>query len=260
MRKWFFYCSLFILIFSCSGPEQHKIIPRKDLVPLLVDMHISDAMATNYNINEQFGGLDSAILYRTVLNSYGYTKDEFIHTIEYYSKEPERLIKIYDEVFSILSKRSEEAKTLTDSYSKRNTQLIWKASQSHYRIYGDTAHYEPVFDFPIDTVGTFILSVEIKITEKDKSHNPRLVAYFYNAKNDIPAKRISFQETNLLKSSFKREYTLIKECNDFNYNRMHLVIPMCDNSNEIFFKDMDVSNLQVTHLNPHKEKIGKRKN
>jgi hypothetical protein len=254
MRKWFLYVSFCILIFSCSESAQKKIIPRKDLIPLLVDMHLSDAMAMNYNINEQFGGLDSSLLYNSVLNSYGYTKENFVQTIEYYSREPEKLIKIYDEVFSILSKRSEETKTLYDSYSIRKTKNIWKPKQAHFRIYGDTAHYQPMFDFAIDTIGTYVLSVEIKITEKDQSVNPRLVAYFYNAENDKPEKRINFEETSVLKSSFKREYTLVKECPDFSYNRIRLIVPMYDNKEETFFKDMEISNLRVSLMKPEKQK------
>ncbi len=254
MRKWFFYFSFLVASFSCSTHEQTKVIPRKDLIPLLVDMHISDAMAMNYNINEQFGGLDSAILYNTVLKSYGYTKEEFVQTIEYYSQEPEKLIKIYDDVFSELSKCSEEAKTLYDSYSIHQTKNVWKPTQSHYRIYGDTANYPPMFDIAIDTVGTYVISVEIKITEKDSSINPRLVAYFYNPQDDIPKAHIPFEETKLLKSNYKREYTLAKECTDEEFSRMRIITPMCDNSKETFFKDMEISNLRVALTQPQKQK------
>ncbi len=254
MRRWFFYFFAATLFICCSKHEQNKIIPRKDLIPLLVDLHISDAMATNYNINEAFGGLDSAILYSTVLKSYGYTKDDFIKTIEYYTKEPEKLIKIYDEVFSILSNRSEDAKKMYDSYSVKNTKSIWKSKQTHYRIIGDTAHYPSMFEVAVDTVGIFVLHVEIRVTEKDKSINPRIVAYFYNLKNDVPEKRVYFEEVKLLKSSYKREYTLTQECSNPDLNRLRLLIPTYDNTTNDFYKDMEISNLRVSLVVPQESK------
>jgi hypothetical protein len=222
-------------------------------------MHIADAIALNYNINEQFGGLDSSLLYNTVLASYGYTKEQFIHTIEYYTNEPEKLIKIYDEVFSILSKKSEETKAVYDSYSVARTRSIWKPKQSRYAIKGDTAHYPPMFDFAIDTVGTFVLVAEVKITTKDSSVNPRIVAFFYNPKNDVSKSRVYFEETGLYKSPFKREYSISQECRNPELTRMRVIIPMHDTSDSLFFKDVEITNLRVALVLPEKPQQTRQK-
>lgn len=254
MRRWLLYFTILLLIFNCSRTEQKKVIPKRDLVSLLVDIHIHDAIAMNYNINEQFGGLDSAILYSTVLDSYGYSKEDFIRTIEHYTKDPEKLIKVYDDVFSELSKRAEETKTLYETYSTRKTKLIWKPKIVHYRIYGDTASYPAAFEITIDTSGTYVLSTEIKMTKKDQSKNPRIVAYFYNASNDNGNKRLYFDETSFIKSNFKREYTLVKECDSKEFDRIRIIIPEYENKDESFFKDLDISNLRVSLVKPEKKK------
>jgi len=230
------------------------MIPRRDLVPLLVDMHIADAMALNNMVNEQFGGLDSTMLYQAVFEQYGYSKDEFVRTLKYYSSEPEKLIEIYDDVFTELSKKSEEAKELYSSTTVSRTYRIWKPNQTRYTAYGDTTMYPPVFDVEIDTSGIFILSAEIKIAPKDKSVNPRILAYFYNPFKDSEKNRIYFEETALLKSNYMRDYTLLKECTDTSLSRMRIVIPMHDTPDSAFTKDFTMQNLRVSLYRPDKKK------
>jgi hypothetical protein len=246
MRKWLFYFLAFVCIFSCNRKNHDNIIPRRILVPLLVDIHTADALAMNGMLNEQFGGLDSSLLYQAVFEKYGYTKEEFDRTLQYYSSDPEKLIEIYDDVFTELSKRSEEAKELYGSTTGSRTNLIWKPDQNKYFIHGDTMRYPPAFDFKIDTTGIFVLSAEIKITPHDKSVNPRILAYFYNPFHDDPKSRIYFEETALPKSNYLRDYTLLKECNDTSLSRMHIIIPMHDTPDSVFNKAFDMQNLRVS--------------
>jgi hypothetical protein len=259
MRNGIFMICLLSFLISCSIGKRDKLIPRGDLIDLMVDLHIADAMALNYNINEQFGGLDSALLYNAVLNSHGYTKDQFVNTIRYYTDDPEKLIKIYDEVFSKLSRRSEQAKKEYESFSVAGTQSIWKPKQNRYIIKGDTSHYPAMFDFSIDTIGEFVIVAEVKITLKDSSVNPRIVAYFYDPGNDTPENRIFFNETELHKSNIKREYTISQKCNNPALRRMRLIIPMHDTGDSLFFKDFEMSNLRVGLVLPEKpQKIRKK--
>jgi hypothetical protein len=253
MRYCLLFSGFFLMITACSSHKENKIIPQKDLVPLMVDMHIADAMALNYTINEQFGGLDSALLYNTVLNKYGYTKEQFLNTLEYYSGKPEKLTKIYDEVFSILSKRAEEAKAIYDSYSTAQSRNIWKPKLTKYITKGDTSHYMPPFDFAVDTIGEFVLSADVRITTKDLSVNPLIVAYFYNPQNDLPGNRKYFPEVSLLKSAYKREYTVTCECNDPAFSRIRITIPVTDNGDSSFFKEIEITNLRVSLLKSKKD-------
>ncbi len=246
MRKWLFISVFLTLIFACNHRDRDNIIPRRDLVPLLIDMHIADAMALNTSVSGQFGGLDSSLLYQSVLDKYGYTKDDLTRTLRYYSSKPEKLIGIYNDVFSTLSKESEEAKKLYSSTTIAQTYHIWKPKKPRYNVHGDTARYPPVFDVKIDTTGIFVLSVHAKIAPKDESANPRILAYFYNPFNDNQERRIYFEEVPMIKSNYIREYTLLKECSDTSLSRLRIIIPMHDNSDSLFRKDLDMSDLRVS--------------
>ena len=92
-----------ILLFSCNRRDRNRLIPRKDLVPLLAELHVTDAIATSGTIADQFGRLDSTILYSKVMERYGYTKEELFFTLDYFTGKPEILMEIYDEVFALLS-------------------------------------------------------------------------------------------------------------------------------------------------------------
>ncbi len=254
MRKWLFISLILFSIFSCKRSEHDNTIPRRDLVPLLVDMHIADAIALNTIVSNQFGGLDSTILYQTVLEKYGYSKDDLVQTLKYYSSKPEKLIAIYDDVFSELSKQSEEAKKLYSSTTIAQTYHIWKPKKKQYKVHGDTALYPPIFDVKIDTTGIFVLSVEIKLTPNDESINPRILAYFYNPLKDSSENRIYFEESPLLKSIYMREYTLLKECYDTSLSRLRIIIPMHDNTDSTFRKDFVMTDLRVSLYRSEKKK------
>ena len=253
MRKWLFISLMVICIASCKN-NQYNIIPRRDLVPLLVDMHIADAMALSTKISENFGGLDSTLLYQAVLDKYGYTRDNLDQTLQYYSSKPEKLIGIYDDVFSELSKQSEQAKTLYSSTTVSQTYPIWKSKKTRYTVRDDSASYPPAFDVKIDTSGTFVLSVKIRIFPDDESINPRILAYFYNPFNDNLENRVYFEEIPLLKSTYWREFTILKECNDTSLSMLRIIIPMHDSIDLTFRKKFDIKDLQVDLLQSKKKK------
>ena len=252
MRKWLIIFIFFLIAFSCRKGDKNHIIPRRDFTALLIDIHIADAMALNPSINEEFGGLDSTLLYQAVLEKYGYSKEEFKNTLEYFSSKPEKLIAIYDDVFSELSKRSEEAKENYNSTTLSRTYLVWQPIKSLFGSHGDSAIYPPEFYIDIDTTGTFVLSVNIKILPEDKSVNPRILAYFFNPRNDREEDKIYFEQVPLLKVDNMREYTLLKECTDTSLTKLHIIIPMHDTPDSVFRKEFDMQNLRISLLNKEK--------
>jgi len=248
MRSWLLFFFVIITFISCGQKEGEKYIPRKDLIPLLIDMHIADALAVNRTINNQFKSLDSSMVYSSVLNKHGYSKNELIKTMEYYTTKPEKLAKIYDVVFSELSRKSEKLKATRDKYSFSNSDNVWKATTSRYRITGRDAMYPKAFEFPIDSLGTYYINVLIKMTDEDSSINARINAYFFSPANDVPEKRLYFKETSIPKSKFPREYTLVKKCNDSSLTHMRIIIPEYENEDSTFYKRAEISNLRVRKL------------
>lgn len=79
------------------------IVAEDKLVPLLVDIHLTDAMLTKEKRPHK-EKLESAVkTYPSVLLKHDIDRAIFDSTIRFYVKNPERFAKIYDEVLRELS-------------------------------------------------------------------------------------------------------------------------------------------------------------
>lgn len=252
MSKWL-CVSMFIFISLACNREEKNIIPRKNLVPILVDLHITDAIAANHLLNEQFGGFDSAMLYNTLFEKYGTTKEIFLNTLRHYSKKSDVLVNIYDDVFSQLSKMSEEAGKNYSSTNPANTTLVWKPDTNRYQAKGDSVSYPPVFDIDIDTQGTFVIIAEVKITRKDSSVNPRITAFFYRPGKDSVKSMEYFKEASLFKTDYMREYRLVREYKDKLPAKLRIIIPEQDSPDTLFMKSFEMQNLHLSLVKSDKE-------
>lgn len=249
MRIWFLLIIITIFSVSCGHNKgEKKLLSQKDIVPLLIDMHIADALSMNNAINSQFKDLDSSMIYSSVLKKHSCTKDKLIKSLTYFSSKPLIIKEIYDQVFSALSKQAEEAKILRNKYSTSNTTNVWRAKNSRIIITSRDSLYPPAFEFPIDSMGIYVLSVSIKMTDKDSSVNPVITAYFFSQENDNPEHRQYFSKTYIPKSKYSREYTLVEECKDSAFTHMRLIIPEYDNIDSSFYKQINILNLRVGKL------------
>src|SRR5674476_950523 len=90
-----------LLIGSCNTQkikiDKKNLIPEKELVPLLVDIYMSDGLLSNTKIKVRFSSLDSIATYYQVIEKHGFTKEMMDNTMQYYFvKDAKKLNKIYD--------------------------------------------------------------------------------------------------------------------------------------------------------------------
>lgn len=95
-----------ILILACKS--QKKLIPKNDLVNILVDINLANSMGNDYLTKRKFPELDSAVLYRSIFDKYGYSKELFDTTMAYYTRHPDAFDKVYDRVIANLTKMEDE--------------------------------------------------------------------------------------------------------------------------------------------------------
>lgn len=254
MRKITLLIIAALILLTCGRDKSEKtVIPKDDLVPLLVDLHIVDAISLNATVKDFFGTLDSTLLYGEVMDKHGYRKEQLFSTFEYYTHKPNELMKIYDEVFATLSRLSEEAKAEYNRYSDANTIRVWKPDKNRITVKGRKGSYPGIYDIEIDTTGIYVLNMNIRLTEEDESKNPRVVAYFYEAGNDEPDQRLYFEEIKLYKSRYSRDIIKLQEVRDPKYNKLKIVIPQYDNTDSLFMKGLDMYNVRVSRMKPQEE-------
>ena len=225
-----------------------KYIPEDDFVKMLVDMHITDAMAMNHDINKSYNNLDSALLYGEVFKRYGYTYKQLKNTMQYYTEKPQKFLKIYNRVFATLTKMSDQSKQAYSSIQSSRTLEVWKADESRYSIFGDSLQYPPPFDFEVDTTGVFVLIAEVRMVNADESVNPVFEAYFYKPQDSISGPRIYMAQQPIVKSDHNRprEYAFVKEMKDPEFSRMRITIPLQENTDSFFMKGLEVRNLRLS--------------
>ena len=89
---------------ACRGP---RVIPRDTLTDIYFDMFMVDQQIRENGSSSAM--LDTLLVYEPVFEKYGYDTDDYLHSVRFYLKDPERFAKVFEDV----SKRLEaEAKSL----------------------------------------------------------------------------------------------------------------------------------------------------
>jgi len=236
---------MFFLILASCKENKERIIPKKQLIDMMVDLYICDALAMNTYLCNQLGGIDSSVIYSSFISKYKYTKKDLDYTLKYYSAKPKKLTLIYDQVFAELSKKADDSQNVTKKFSYGNLKSLWFYDKK-IQINADTSSYPSGFDIPLDTTGTFYISAQIKLSDKDQSVNPYITAYFFNPQNDIKEKRQYFKKTPIFKSDYAREYQIYEKNGNPALTHLFFKIPEQENSDSIFYKSLTISNISVS--------------
>lgn len=107
------YLIVFVLlaIVACKGRNlPDGILPAKKMIPILVDMHLSEAINNQkFNISMLNDSLPEE-LYLSVCRKYKLERSVIEKSLLYYGKHTEQYIPIYDEVLDVLSAMEVKAK------------------------------------------------------------------------------------------------------------------------------------------------------
>jgi len=94
------------LLLSCTPhkkPASELLIPDDKIVPVLIDLHIVYALQTTREFRDLANKYDSIDVHSGIFDKHGITKEQLDSTLSYLSKNPQKLLDIYDEVIMELS-------------------------------------------------------------------------------------------------------------------------------------------------------------
>ncbi len=102
------YILLIIALFfftQCDNSDKEGIVEQDKFVDLLVDIHVADALMSNKGFYD--GNLKDSTksYYNYVLKKHRVSRASFDKSMEYYSKDAESYLQIYDKVIAIISKQ-----------------------------------------------------------------------------------------------------------------------------------------------------------
>lgn len=94
---------------SCHGP---RVIPRDKMADIYYEMFLVDQQVReDPDLRRQ---ADTMLVYEGVFNRYGYDTDDYLHSVRYYLKDPERYSKILEEVVDRFKGDSETLEKLIE--------------------------------------------------------------------------------------------------------------------------------------------------
>jgi hypothetical protein len=82
-----------VAVAACQNP---RIIPKGTLTDIYEDMFLADQLVRERNLPQP--QMDTLLVYEAVFNKYGYNTDDYLNSVRYYLKDPERFAKVFDEV------------------------------------------------------------------------------------------------------------------------------------------------------------------
>ena len=148
MRRFGYISAAFLsvlLLFSC-GFREAKVISRKDMARIYAEMLLTDQwIVTNPSMRRV---ADTSLVYEPILNRYGYTKEDYILSVNKYMDDPERYSRILRTTGEILD---EKLSALNDRKEQLEKEAALRRALEEIRIEAeiDIAEYFPyLFDEP----------------------------------------------------------------------------------------------------------------
>jgi len=124
MRNIFFTSLIFSLcLASChnsSRMDKDYVIPRDKFVDVLVEMHIMDAVTNAPEYYRKFGKNDSVNIYAGIFRKYDVTQAQFDSTMVMYTRQPDKYLKVYDDVILKLNLKRDKMLDNEPSFQKED--------------------------------------------------------------------------------------------------------------------------------------------
>lgn len=104
--KWTIVPLVFLISCSEQKPESPSdLIPRKELVTIMIDMYLADAQAQSMITTDIEEATNVLPYYKHVLEKHDVTLEQFNTSIRYYGRDKNELYAIYEEVLDSLNVR-----------------------------------------------------------------------------------------------------------------------------------------------------------
>jgi hypothetical protein len=200
-----------VIICSCTGkvekPSSSGIIPERDLIPILMEIHIADGMLANPKILNWVLNVDSISTYNYIATKHGYSKAALDNTMHYYFiRKPKKLIRIYDKVLAKLS----EMESLLDKevmIAREHSTDIWPGEKYYY--FPDSSGSRSL-EFAVSLAGNRVYSLNFTaiVFPDDQSVNPGARVFSFDADSVNTGKRSYFETLAFIKDGRPHIYSI----------------------------------------------------
>jgi len=228
-----------------NKPDKRNLIPEKDLISILSDVHLADGLLLLPKIRSMYSEKDSVMNYIDIIEGHGYTKEAMDRTMKYYFLwKPKKLIRIYDRVLEKLSE--------LDSYYTRESEKIpfifenlWRGKSS-YCLPDPAGNDSMSFDLKLDKPGTYKLTFTVTLFPTDLSVNPHFTAYLCHPDSVGTGVRTYLPAIDYIKDGQPHTYTISQDTQVNTYYHMKGWFYDCGNLKDEMMKNVRIENISLT--------------
>lgn len=200
--------TLVVLLFSACEGRPKGVINQNDMISILADLHQTDASMAAKGIGyDQFDIKNN--YYCSILKKYDVTQAEFDSSLLWYSKNPKKFERIYDEVIVRLTNLQTDIQAgkyhkIDSSELAYNNQIIWE-NKTKYILTKDSARTHLDFEIKNQSLmfgDIYILKFTQQIAREDSCVQPfiRVQINYENGKTIAITQRTC-------NNNIKRRYT-----------------------------------------------------
>lgn len=177
LKHIFFVVVFLMTVLPSCIKEEHELIPRKKLAMIYAEMLITDQWI---NDNPDIRILtDTSLIYEPILEKYGYTSEDYRHSVNYYLDDPERFSRIFRTASELLDDRYYELKTQKEAIDAEKEKIRRREKYSvdfkledHFPYMADEPYvrYYDSLAVEYDTLAKALMirSIEVKDTIYDR--------------------------------------------------------------------------------------------
>ena len=109
MKRFLHIVLVLLVAVACRGP---RVIPKDTMTDIYTDMFLADQMVRDADIPRT--QMDTMLLYEAVFEKYGYDTEDYLYSLRYYLKDPERFGKVFENVAKRLEGEVEALKKIVE--------------------------------------------------------------------------------------------------------------------------------------------------
>lgn len=241
--------SISLMTGSCSSRktklDKNKLIPEKELVSLLTDIHLTNGLLNLPSINVWASHLDSISIYYQVIEKHGYTKEMMDKTMKFYFlKRPKRLNKIYDQVLGRLSEMESRVDIEAKIQQERASNL-WRG-KDFYSIPSTSGNDSTSFDVTLYKNGYYTLSFTVILFPDDESLNPGAFVTTSSSDSTDTGNKQNIRSIYYIKDGCPHTYNLTIPVFETSFRHLKGSFYDFDNNPYNFDKHIFIENISIT--------------
>jgi hypothetical protein len=235
-----------VIFFSCSMKEtdgkRFKLIPEKEMVSVLTDLYLADGLLANPFVRIHFTAKDSIINYIEIINQHGFSKEQVDKSLKYYfTEDPKKLQKIYDQVLANLSEIQSGLELATPEPKRIN---LWNRKEK-LSVPEEGAHDLLYFNIPVKDTGLYEISFMAILYNDDTSINPRASAFFWHASDTADGVRDPWDDIALIRDGTRHNYSVSRTLTDTAFTHIRGWLFQCDARAGSWVKHGEFSSISV---------------